>query len=286
MQRMYDNTGQPLKELKICFPCPVRIRFEDGTAVVAIMQDIDGAVRMGNGKVLPSLESATDVAYGMVGIERPRTREDRAAGTMLWTINVHGVSVTYANLDIDRVSAFTASRHPNQFPTACVDTQPINNIVQSGMFVGKVERMLKKQLRPSHIQQLNAKRKEHHSNGKRKLGKKSLHSQPTNLPDSDEDEEETIVVKTKFPHAASDLTARIFEDFVLQNRSRAPILKTIDDVVFPYNGFGVPRLHITVEHPKTRDDIKLFVTSTVLLTIPAYAGKLNDFNSSRDEPLW
>lgn len=286
MQTMYDCAGIPLKELKIHFPCPVRIRFEDGTAVVAVMQDVDGAVRMGNGKLLPSLESATDVAYGMVGLRRPARSEFRAAGTMLWTINIHGVSVIYANLDIARMSAFTAYRHPTIFSSTCVDTQPINNICESGIFVGRVERVLKTQFRPSHISQKSAKRKEEQCTvGKRKMGKNSLHSLPTNDADTDEDDE-MVVVKTKFPSATSDVTARIFEDFVLQNRLKAPVLKTIDDKVLPYNGFGVPRLHITVEHPKTRDDIKLLVSSTVLLTIPAYAKKLQDFNSLHKEPLW
>lgn len=290
MNYLYDASGQPLKELKICFPCPVRIRFEDGTAVIAIIQDINGAVRMGNGKLLPSLESATDVAYGMMGLERPRpctnAKKERPAGTMLWTINMHGVSVTYANLDIERMSAFTANRHPNTFPSACVDTKPIDKVVQSGIFVGKVERVLKKQLRPSHIQQVNAKRKEmQYSDGKRKLGKKSLNSQPTNEVESDDDDEkdEQEVIIKQLPQAA-DVTSRIFEDFVLQNRVKAPLLKTIDDVVRPYNGFGVPRLHITIEHPKTRDDIKLLVTPTVMLTVPQYAEKLHDFNIQHE--LW
>ena len=75
------------------------------------------------------------------------------------------------------------------------------------------------------------------------------------------------------------MTARIFENFVFHNRLKAPLLKAIDDVVLPYNGFGVPRLHITIEHPKTRDDIKLLVTPTVMLSVPSYAEKLEKFNT-------
>ena len=70
----------------------------------------------------------------------------------------------------------------------------------------------------------------------------------------------------------------------MNDTSKAPILKTINDVVLPLNGLGNPKLHITVQHPNTCEDIKLLVSSTVLHLIPQYADKLFDYNRTRD--LW
>jgi len=95
-----------------------------------------------------------------------------------------------------------------------------------------------------------------------------------------------VAGQTVLPLFASDWTARIFEDFCLENRNNAPILKTIDDVVHPRNGFGCPRLHITVQHPKTGEEIQVLVSTTVMLLIPAYADAMTQLNEEYDNVLW
>ena len=289
-QRMVDDEGNPFKELRICFPAPVRLRLDDGSAVVAIMQDVDGPVRMGSGKLAHSLESATTEAYKMLGRMRPNTDEARKPGTLLWTVNMQGVSVTYANLDVARMSAFTACRFPTTFPSTCVDSKPIDQIVESGMFGSKVERLLKKEFRPSHL--AHAKRKEP-SDAMRRPGKKSMVSRAATANEKEDDDEPDDDEKDRpparipsLPPASSEWTSRLLETFLIQNRAKAPVLKAIDDVVLPPNGFGNPRLKVTLEHPKTRESIQLFVSSTVLHVVPAYASKLALFNQRHGNQLW
>mgnify|MGYP006138289301 CR=1 FL=1 len=144
-----DDRGEPFKEVRISFPTAVRLRFADGLAVVAVMQDVDGPVRMGDGTLYPSLESATVAAYNMQKRQRPV--HVNLPATLLWTINLHGVSVAYGKLDILNKAAFTGMRHPTVFTSSCIEALPINRIAESGLFTGSLERLLKLAYRPSFI---------------------------------------------------------------------------------------------------------------------------------------
>ena len=293
MQIVCDEKGSPLPEVRICFPAAVRMRFSDGVSVVAIVQNVDGPVRMGDGKLCASLESATDAAYQSQKRLRPKTAKERLPGTLLWTLNVQGVSITYGKLDIRNMAANSGRRHPIKFPSLCVNGGPIDQIVESNLFTGKLQSLLKVAYRPVnmaptiHTGQAEAKKgKRRHvapHDGGMKKGVRRRCDDDDEM-EVEEDDSHNQVVDFDLRRPASEWTSQLFEKWCMQNKLKTPILKSIDDYVLPYGGIGNPKLHITIQHPKTREDVNMLVSSTVMHMLPAYAAKLNNFNAQHN--LW
>jgi hypothetical protein len=261
-QVVVAEDGTPFPGARVFFPTPIRIRTDSVTAV-AVMESPSGPVRMCDGRRHQNLDAATDAVFAQ---KRVRRNKRRSWADALWTINLSGSSISFNKLDIANYAVTRSDPFESQFSGLCIDTSPEYHITASGIFGGKLARMLIGMYRPTadpSAEEPRAKK------GRKSISKRESKVQVQEDDDDGEHDDEDCTDDFDIRCPAADWTARKVELFCLKNQHKAPLVKKVGEMI-PCIGEGNPRFRVIMQHPKTREDVSIDISATVMHIVPTY----------------